>query len=82
MTSFDCGCQYRQSSGIGDMINFVYCPLHSAAPDMLAALDDLLTDLPTSEDRICHVGLVPMEECSRCSLILQAHAAIAKAKGA
>ena len=38
-TRFDCGCQYRhQSSGIGDMINFVYCPQHSAAPELLEAL--------------------------------------------
>lgn len=54
--------------------------LIAAAPDLLAALIYFANEY-VSDDASCHVGITTKEKCSRCSVILAARAAIAKAKG-
>jgi hypothetical protein len=54
--------------------------LIAAAPDLLMALEPFATQ-GVSDTMMCHVGICSKEECGRCSQILSARAAIAKARG-
>lgn len=51
-----------------------------AAPQLLEALRPF-ADEPVGDDFICHKGICTKEKCNRCSKIIAARAAIAKAEG-
>src|SRR5579862_1511913 len=63
----------RKSQSAEDTANAY---LVSAAPDMLAALEELVE--PACPDGSCHKGICSEEQCNRCSSHARARAAIAK----
>lgn len=72
-----CDCFTESLGEYGSKI--VYCPMHEAAPDLLAALEALLSTQKAywkSKDMETIETLKAMKEAEK-----HAHAAIAKAKG-
>ena len=68
------GQQIRRGEGVAN------AHLIAAAPDLLAALQEITPAMPPA-DAPCHVGIVPQSQCAHCQRIARAHAAIAKATG-
>jgi hypothetical protein len=58
------------------------CAAVNAHHDLVTALKRLISVAgDASADRNCHSGICSVEKCARCSKVLAAHAAIAKAEG-
>ena len=76
----DCGCSVRTIPTARHTVRerrWLSCPLHTAAADLLAALEDLLHVIPT-------MGTCPTPDDDRCphaEAIRRANAAIFAAKG-
>jgi hypothetical protein len=64
--TYPCGCA-------ADALRLTYCPLHAAAPELLAALEDLLD--------LGRAGFIRGEDIAVTRAVDAARAAIAKAKG-
>lgn len=46
-----CGCRVAREPGSGEAPGIVFCPLHAAAPKLLAALEGLLPWLERGRER-------------------------------
>ena len=68
----DCGCAVRK---VGGVCSLVYCPLHAAAGEMLAACKAVAKDYGDSHDWECYCGDLVNGPCGVC----MANAAIKRA---
>jgi hypothetical protein len=50
-TSMPCGCRIARKASAGEVPDIAFCPLHAAAPRLLAALEGLLPWLERGKER-------------------------------